>query len=68
MEKESRDSWSDMAPPGLDKVEELKDAIREKFGDEAEFEYFEIGSVVGSHSGPGLLGVIYVNPYISDRF
>lgn len=53
---------------GLDKVDELKDAIREKFGDEVEFEYFEIGSVVGSHSGPGLLGVIYVNPYISDRF
>lgn len=53
---------------GLDKVEEMKDAIREKFGVETEFEYFEIGSVVGSHSGPGLLGVIFVNPYADDHF
>ncbi|MEA2306650.1 MAG: fatty acid kinase fatty acid binding subunit [Solirubrobacteraceae bacterium] len=53
--------WAVQHIQALDQAERMVDRGRELFGTEPEF-VSEIGSVIGAHAGPGLLGVAGVDP------
>jgi DegV family protein with EDD domain len=53
--------WAVQHIQALDQAERMVERGRELFGTEPEF-VSEIGSVIGAHAGPGLLGVAGVDP------